>query len=188
MDNSLGCRIRSLRKAMGLTQEQLAQKAELSVSAIKSYENGWRQPNSKAMAALERLFQVSGSYLRGETEIREVEPIVKDTISLEIEREKLPNKLQELSALLKNGKDAEMEVAYHVVAELTHVLKMENPVQRNAALSILQDMVAITVFFLDTCENCQRDTDPAGRVNHAKSVVKTHMAQALSKGDIFLAK
>ena len=94
MDNSLGCRIRSLRKAMGLTQEQLAQKAELSVSAIKSYENGWRQPNSKAMAALERIFQVSGSYLRGETEVREVEPIVKDAMSLEIVREKLPKKLQ----------------------------------------------------------------------------------------------
>lgn len=188
MDNSLGCRIRSLRKAMVLTQEQLAQKAELSVSAIKSYENGWRQPNSKAMAALERIFQVSGSYLRGETEVREVEPIVKDAMSLEIVREKLPKKLQELSALLENGKDAEVEVAHHVVAELTHVLKMENPVQRNAALSILQDMVATTVFFLDTCENCQRDTDPAGRVNHAKSVVKTQMVQALTKVDIFLAK
>ena len=114
--------------------------------------------------------------------------MVKDAMSLEIVREKLPKKLQELSALLENGKDAEVEVAHHVVAELTHVLKMENPVQRNAALSILQDMVATTVFFLDTCENCQRDTDPAGRVNHAKSVVKTQMVQALTKGDIFLAK
>lgn len=188
MDNSLGRRIRSLRKAMDLTQEQLAQRTELSVSAIKSYENGWRQPNSKAMAALERFFQVSGSFLRGETEVREVEPIVKDTMSLEIEREKLPKKIQELSTLLETSKDAEMEVAYHLVDELIHVLTMENKFQRNAALSILQDMVANTVYFLDTCENSHRDSDPARRIEFAKGVVKTQMAQALSKGDIFLAK
>lgn len=188
MDNSLGCRIRSLRKAMGLTQEQLAQKAELSVSAIKSYENGWRQPNSKAMAALERLFQVSGSYLRCETEVREVEPIVKDTMSIEIEREELPKKLQELSTLLENGKDAEVEVAYHIVAELAHVLKMEDPAQRNAALSILQDMIVTTIFFLDTCENSQRDTDPARQIEFAKDIVKTRMVQALDKSKLFLPK
>lgn len=180
--------IRELRVTRNLTQKALSEATGIPVRTLINYENTEREPNAKNMAILERFFNVSAAYLRGEAEVQEVEPMVKDAMSLEIVREKLPKKLQELSALLGNGKDAEVEVAYHVVAELTHVLKMENQVQRNAALSILQDMVATTVFFLDTCENCQRDTDPAGRVNHAKSVVKTHMAQALSKGDIFLAK
>lgn len=61
-------RIRELRKAKGLTQAQLGEKVNLKETAIRSYENGLREPNSKAMAALERYFGVSGEYLRGETD------------------------------------------------------------------------------------------------------------------------
>lgn len=61
-------RIRELRKAQGLTQAQLAERAHLKETAIRSYENGLREPNSKAMAALERYFRVSGEYLRGEVD------------------------------------------------------------------------------------------------------------------------
>lgn len=62
----MGQRIQELRKAEGLTQDQLAQKIGVSMAAIRNYENGLREPNSKAMAALERYFRVSGEYLRGE--------------------------------------------------------------------------------------------------------------------------
>lgn len=61
-------RIRELRKAQGLTQAQLAAETGLKETAVRSYENGLREPNSKAMAALERYFRVSGEYLRGEVD------------------------------------------------------------------------------------------------------------------------
>lgn len=64
--STMGQRIQELRKAEGLTQDQLAQKIGVSMAAIRNYENGLREPNSKAMAALERYFRVSGEYLRGE--------------------------------------------------------------------------------------------------------------------------
>lgn len=57
--------LRELRKSEGLSQIELAKKVGLSVHAINSYESGRREPNSKAMAALERYFHVSGDYLRG---------------------------------------------------------------------------------------------------------------------------
>lgn len=47
-------RIRILRKEMGLTQPELAAQTGISVHSINSYESGRRQPNSKAMAELER--------------------------------------------------------------------------------------------------------------------------------------
>ena len=50
---AMGQRIQELRKAEGLTQEQLAQKIGVSMAAIRNYENGLREPNSRAMAALE---------------------------------------------------------------------------------------------------------------------------------------
>lgn len=65
---AMGRRIQELRKAEGLTQEQLAQKIGVSMAAIRNYENGLREPNSKAMAALERYFKVSGEFLRGEVD------------------------------------------------------------------------------------------------------------------------
>lgn len=66
--SAMGQRIQELRKAEGLTQEQLALKIGVSMAAIRNYENGLREPNSKAMAALERYFKVSGEYLRGEVD------------------------------------------------------------------------------------------------------------------------
>lgn len=58
--------LKYLRNDLGLTQKQLAKETGLSLSSIVSYENGLREPNSKAMAVLERYFSVSGEYLRGE--------------------------------------------------------------------------------------------------------------------------
>lgn len=66
--SAMGQRIQELRKSAGLTQEQLARKIGVSMAAIRNYENGLREPNSKAMAALERYFKVSGEYLRGESD------------------------------------------------------------------------------------------------------------------------
>lgn len=58
--------LRDLRESRSLTRQQLADGTGLSVHTITSYEKGRREPNSKAMAALERYFQVSGEFLRGE--------------------------------------------------------------------------------------------------------------------------
>lgn len=63
---SVATNLKLLRKDAGLTQRELAQKVGLPLRSIINYENGLREPNSKAMAALERYFNVSGEYLRGE--------------------------------------------------------------------------------------------------------------------------
>lgn len=58
--------LKDLRESRNLTRQQLADATGLSVHTITSYEKGRREPNSKAMAALERYFQVSGEFLRGD--------------------------------------------------------------------------------------------------------------------------
>ncbi|BBK22757.1 hypothetical protein Aargi30884_16600 [Amedibacterium intestinale] len=67
----IASRIKLLRKEQGLTQKELSNISGISFKSIVNYENKVREPNSKAMAALEKVFNVSGSYLRGETDIRE---------------------------------------------------------------------------------------------------------------------
>lgn len=66
---SLKENLKSLRKKAGLTQAELAYKTGLSLSAIINYENGLREPNAKAMAALEEFFNVSAVDLYGNRKV-----------------------------------------------------------------------------------------------------------------------
>jgi len=51
--NLIAYRIKELRANLGITQRELADEIGLSYGSIVDYENGRREPNSKAMAALE---------------------------------------------------------------------------------------------------------------------------------------
>ena len=57
--------IQRLRKAQGWSKEQLSEIVGCSPYAIAEYENGRREPNCKALVALERVFQVTGAQLYG---------------------------------------------------------------------------------------------------------------------------
>lgn len=59
----LGARIAVLRKSAGLSQAQLAQKLQISASAVGMYEQGRREPSAEILAALSRIFGVSIDYL-----------------------------------------------------------------------------------------------------------------------------
>lgn len=183
----LPIRLKELRAEKGITQKQLASAIGVSYGAIVGYENGKREPNAKAMVALERYFNVNGEFLRGESD-QVVKPMVSDTELLELVRDDLPSKLKKLADLLEDGQPAAVEVAYHLVDELVHILTMENPAQRNASLSILQDIIVAGVFFLDVCENTCRDSEAADRIEYAKGIVRPRFEQALDKSQLFLSK
>ena len=91
INQEISRRIKILRKEKKITQQQLADCTGITIKSIQNYENAVREPNSKAMAALESFFQVSGSYLRGETNervIREAKQMKKNeqTINHEISK------------------------------------------------------------------------------------------------------
>lgn len=65
---NIAAQIKDLRLSKGITQRELAEQTGISLRSIINYENGRREPNSKAMVALERYFGVSGEYLRGEVD------------------------------------------------------------------------------------------------------------------------
>lgn len=51
---SIGQRIKTWRKSLGLTQDAFAQKAELSKATLTGYEIGQRSPGADALGALSR--------------------------------------------------------------------------------------------------------------------------------------
>lgn len=62
--------IRMLRKEKNLTQKELGKELNIPFRTIMNWERGIREPSSQNMATLEQFFGVSGSFLRGETNIR----------------------------------------------------------------------------------------------------------------------
>ena len=59
----VGLRIAALRREAGLSQAQLAQKLQISPSAMGMYEQGRREPSLQLVGELARIFGVSTDYL-----------------------------------------------------------------------------------------------------------------------------
>lgn len=66
---NIGTKIKELRDALGLTQEQLALKCNLSKNAIWNYENGKREPNIRILTNIAKALNVSVEELIKNTDI-----------------------------------------------------------------------------------------------------------------------
>ncbi|SKC61798.1 helix-turn-helix domain-containing protein [Maledivibacter halophilus] len=65
-------RLRQLRKEMNMTQEELAQKLNITKANISKYETGRIQPNIETLTFLSNFFNVSIDYLLGRTDHRKL--------------------------------------------------------------------------------------------------------------------
>lgn len=63
-------RIKELRLEAGYTQFQLAQQLGVTSSSIRKYESNQGKPRAKNLEELAKIFNVSVSYLLGETDVR----------------------------------------------------------------------------------------------------------------------
>ena len=59
----LGARIAVLRRQAGFSQAELAQRLQISASAVGMYEQGRREPSLASVVQLSRAFGVSADYL-----------------------------------------------------------------------------------------------------------------------------
>ena len=59
----LGARIAALRRRAGLSQSELAQRLQISASAMGMYEQGRREPAVDTLVAMARELQVSTDFL-----------------------------------------------------------------------------------------------------------------------------
>lgn len=59
----IGLRIAVLRRGAGMSQAQLAQRLQISASAVGMYEQGRREPPAEILVELAKIFGVSTDYL-----------------------------------------------------------------------------------------------------------------------------
>lgn len=72
----LGPRIAALRRAAGLSQGELAERLQVSTSAVGMYEQGRREPSAETLVALARTFGVTVDYLlTGQSSVQEQQTV-----------------------------------------------------------------------------------------------------------------
>lgn len=62
-------RIKELRQAKGLSQQRLADRLDISQSAVNSYENGINEPDIAMLRQIAGFFEVSVDYLIGHADL-----------------------------------------------------------------------------------------------------------------------
>ena len=76
--------IRSLRKARGLSQEEVAQRLHITRQTLSKWENGLSVPDAQLLLKLAEILEVSvAQLLEGSTETNEEE---QDTVAEQLER------------------------------------------------------------------------------------------------------
>jgi transcriptional regulator with XRE-family HTH domain len=76
---SISVKIQQLRKSKGLSQEQLAEKLEVSRQAVSKWESGTSTPDIEKLSLISELFEVSTDYLIKDEEISQsTQPVRQD--------------------------------------------------------------------------------------------------------------
>ena len=142
---AIGDRLRNLRKEKNITQKELAQKIGTSLQAVINYENNRREPNSKAMAALEDYFGVSGAYLRGESDQRDPPFKWDDLESMEVVRQSLPPVLKNLSDAITKCNSRQQKMIFDIVTELHRTIANGSDSEKDFLIDALHADVESTI-------------------------------------------
>ena len=73
MKTLFGKRMKELRLEKGLTQKQLAEELQITVSTVSRYEREISERSTKLLFKCSKYFQVSTDYLLGLTDVRKGE-------------------------------------------------------------------------------------------------------------------
>ena len=182
-------RIRELRKSKNLTQARLAQLTGLKETAIRSYENSLREPNSKAMAALEEYFNVSGAFLRGETDVRDFLPNnERKQLTTAQTADELSDLLKKIQTTIKDISDEELEYTDGLLTELSQALNIQELNKRAAALRLLHTTAHISNNFFSSYNHFTDKLSKEESANKALTLTVEKYNEALEQIKYLLAK
>ena len=136
--------LKQLRKSNKLTQKELAENIGVSEITIRSYESGRRLPNSETLVKLVNYFNVSGAYLRGETEEKE-RMIWDDQEIMQVIHEEIPEQLSSFSAELLKQSDKNQKLMFDLFVELKVILKLEDEKTKDELIDLIHQNVCSIV-------------------------------------------
>lgn len=137
-------RLKELRTASHLTQKELAENIGLSTITIRSYESGRRIPNSDALIKLEKYFNVSGAYLRGETDQRIPMNRWEDSEIINSIDESIAIMLSNISKLIVKEREPVRDMYYVLLVEIQRLFQYDEEIQSFMVDSITHCAYAIS--------------------------------------------
>lgn len=176
-------RLKELRAAKGITQKELGQQTGLSCGTIVGYENSMREPNSRSMAKLENYFNVSGAYLRGETDEREATYLWQDDEISNAVKDGFSTLFGNLLIATRQCKGNDQKMVFDIMVELRHILLSPSMSEKQvtASLMLLQSMFSLSTQFVDVCARSDKPTgEEDTRISKMKQSCVGQYADALS--------
>lgn len=166
--STLGERLQELRRQHGMSRTVLSEQTGISPHTIKAYEIGQREPNSKAMARLEQYFNVSGAYLRGETD--DPAPNLWESASTLDELKKIDVSL--LPGLLESYQKASPETQFYVrgaLAYIANALHVEDAEFQRRATYLLEHFCNIAYDFARNYQQEAQRGEEGQKIDFAKT-------------------
>lgn len=99
---TLGDRLKALRKEKGYTLEQVAEKLNTTKVTLSRYENNLREPKRETISQFAKLFNVSTDYLHGHTN-NKFTLTKEDKMDIKNSLEKLKSELSTHETILFDG-------------------------------------------------------------------------------------
>lgn len=125
--------IKYLRKEKGLTQKQMGEQLNIPFRTIMNWERGVREPSSQNMVALENYFNVSGSFLRGETDVRD--PMIWDDLDvLNSINNEFPQMLKRVLNIFEQEDEDNQHAIFTIVSELQSILMSDKKEEKKKVL------------------------------------------------------
>ena len=109
-------RLKQLRKEKKLTQKELAIALNIPYRTLLNWELNTRKPSYENMIKMQEFFNVSGAYLRGETDIKEAMTWDDSEIMDEVEKQ-LISSMKALSNLAIAQTDANKKILFNFFVE-----------------------------------------------------------------------
>ena len=95
-------KLRSVRKAKGMSQSQIALMLQISRQAYNNYERGIRQPDYDTLVKIADILQISLDYLLGKSDNFNITAILEENTALKTENATLKETLDKMYNLLSS--------------------------------------------------------------------------------------
>ena len=161
-------RLKQLRQEKGLTQKELADALGISKASVVSYENALRVPSLDALVSIENFFEVSGAYLRGETD--DPAPNLWESPSTLDELKKIDVSL--LPGLLESYQKASPETQFYVrgaLAYIANALHVEDAEFQRRATYLLEHFCNIAYDFVRNYHQETQRSEEGQKIDFAKA-------------------
>lgn len=122
-------RLRELRKERKLTQKELARVLDIPYRTLINWELDKRMPTYENMVKLQDFFDVSGAYLRGETNQRTPMEKWEDPELMETMDQSIDFMMKNIAKLLNNQPERTKSEYFRFFVEFQRILKYDPEIQ-----------------------------------------------------------